>query len=294
MNTGSRALVTAVMLLGALGCAVALAGDMPPRAKRVKYHAPTGFAGYDWGAPRAGFQRLPAEPSKVTAAWMRGKQREPIYYCVPTGQFGVQCDLRALLDQMNTPREGTGFHVLSEYKVEGQGFKFQDDGVLMYPAIYQFCAQWDSTERVQPENFDQLNKFCGMRLLFDTESLAELRDRPEDYVTKYEHVLDELIAEFGKPAGFLLRGRVTIETASGPEPDGRRERRFSTWRWCPASDRGLATSCKSSIVLSVDPELGRGVVLISAPALWQYAYAREELERGDPLFAVMHARPARN
>ena len=292
MRTGARAFLLAAILPGALCSTVAFAGD-GPRSKRVKYEAPAGFAGYNWGAPRAMFERLPAAPLKVSAAWMRGKQREPFYYCTVSGEFGVGCDLRTIVDQMNTRREGGGFHVLSEYKIEGQGFRFHDDGVLMYPAIYQFCAHWDSTRKVVPENFEQLNQFCGMRLLFDTESLAELRDLPEDHVTQYDRMLEDLIGEFGKPAGFLKRGRVTIETGTDDEAAGRTERKFSTWRWCPARDRDLQTSCRSSVVLSVNPELGRGVVLISAPALWQYAYAREDLERGDPLFAVMHARPAR-
>jgi hypothetical protein len=271
--------------------ATPIAADARPVKK--KYVPPPGFAGHDWGAARASFERLPAAPLKFSAAGMRGKQREPFFYCTASGVFGAGCDLNALIEQMNTRREGGGFHVLSEYKIEGQGFKFSDDGVLLYPAIYQFCAQWDSTERVMPENFAALNQFCGMRLLFETESLAELRNLPEDHVTKYDRLLDDLIDEFGKPAGFLKRGRVTIETGSDDEPAGRADRKFSTWRWCPARDRELQTSCKASVVLSIDPELGRGVVLISAPALWQFAYARHELEHGDPLFAVMHARPAR-
>ena len=44
--------------------------------------------------------------------------------------------------------------------------------------------------------------------------------------------------------------------------------------------------------MSLDPDSGRAVVLFSTPALWEYAYAREHShEGGDPLFAVMHARP---
>jgi len=279
------------LLAAALWCSGA-AADVKP--VKVKYVPPSGFAGYDWGTPLARFERLPAVPLKVSAAWMRGKQREPFYYCTVSGTFGVGCDVRTLLDQMNTRREGGGFHVLSEYKIEGQGFRFHDGGVLMYPAIYQFCAHWDATKREQPANFDALNQFCGMRLLFETETLAELRNLPEDHVTNYDRMLEDLIAEFGKPAGFLKRGRVTIETGGDDHSADRTERKFSTWRWCPPRDRDLQPSCKSSVVLSIEPELGRGVVLISARALWQYAYAREELERGDPLFAVMHARPARH
>jgi hypothetical protein len=183
--------------------------------------------------------------------------------------------------------------VLSEYRIDGQGFRFNESGVLLFPVIYQFCATWDSTKREVPKNYDDLNQFCGVRLLFDTESTAQLRELPADHVTRYDLVLSELVADYGKPAGYLKRGRVTVETDE--DPDDRRsadDRKFSTWRWCPAADRGLATRCDASIVLSIEPESGHGVVLFSTPELWEYAYAREHSsEGGDPLFAVMHARP---
>ncbi len=285
MNARSVLFPTLAVLLGALCSTVAAAEGKPAR---MKYVAPAGFAGYEWRATRASFSRLPAEPLKVSAAWMRGKQREPIWLCTSYGY----CSVTDILNAMNPRREGGGFHVLSEYKIEDQGFRFHDEGVLLYPAIYQFCAHWDSTQRVKPDNFDALNQFCGMRLLFETESLSELRNLPQDHVTQYDRMLDELIAEYGKPAGFLKRGRVTIDTGEAEQP-GHADRRFSTWRWCPARDRGLETSCDASVVLSIEPESGRGVVLISTPALWQYAYASQELAQGDSLFSVMHARPAR-
>jgi hypothetical protein len=187
--------------------------------------------------------------------------------------------------------EGGGIHVLSEYGIEGQGFKFSETGVVLYPVIYQFCANWAKKKAEVPANIDELNKFCGMRMLFDTESRSQLRELPEDHVTRYELVLAELIAHYGKPAGFMWRGRVTIEPFDENDPRVPRvERKFSTWRWCPAPDQGLQTNCDSSIVLSIDPDLGRGIVLFSTPALWQYAYARETgFSQPDPLFTLLHA-----
>ena len=187
--------------------------------------------------------------------------------------------------------EGGGFHVLSEYALEGQGYKFSDTGVLLYPVVYQFCAHWTRMKAEVPENIDELHKFCGMRMLFDTESRAQLRELPDDHVTRFELVLAELIANYGKPAGYMSRGRVTIEPFDGTT--GTRmatERKFNTWRWCPAPVQGLETRCDSSIVLSIDPDYGRGIVLFSSPALWQYAFARETgSSQPDPLFTLMHA-----
>jgi hypothetical protein len=110
-------------------------------------------------------------------------------------------------------------------------------------------------------------------------------------VTRYELVLAELIAHYGKPSGFLRRGRVTIEPFDdGTESPARIDRQFSTWRWCPAQEHGVQTSCHASVVLSIDPDLGRGVVLFSTPLLWQYAYARETgYSQPDPLFTLLHA-----
>jgi hypothetical protein len=260
-----------------------------------RYHAPEGFGGHAWGQARTGFDRLPEPPLMVRAAWTRGLARQPEMYCI-TSSLGTECTLNQILNSLITLVEGGGFHVLSEYKIPGQGFKFKESGTVMFPVIYQFCANWDSTKKEVPKNFDELNRFCGMRLLFKTESHEQLRTLPADHVTQYDLVLAELIAMYGKPAGYLKRGRVTIETQdeNGNDPEDVRseeDRKFSTWRWCPAANSALAPRCDASIVLSIDPESGHAVVLFSTPALWQYAYARQHSnEGGDPLFAVMHAR----
>jgi len=267
--------------------------DAPEFGKPPKrYRAPGGFAGHPWGETRATFDRLPEDPLMVRAAWTRGKAPQPEMFCTE-GIIGGICSVENVLNSLTVRYDGGGFHVLSEYKIEGQGFRFNQSGVQLYPVIYQFCANWDSTKKIVPENFAELNRFCGMRLLFETESRVQLRNLPEDHVTQYDLVLGELIAEYGKPSGFFKHGRVTIEAENDPaDRRSAEDRKFSTWRWCPAADRALKTRCDASIVMSLDPDSGRAVVLYSTPALWEYAYAREHShEGGDPLFAVMHARP---
>lgn len=270
-----------------------------PKAPR-RYQPPEGFAGHAWGETRASFERLPEQAQVMRAAWTRGKERIPEYICTGfsmNGSFGSSCSITDILTAVQTARmgpEGAGFHVMSEYKVDSQGFRFTDSGVILHPVLYQFCAHWNGVERVEPENFDELNKFCGMRMLFDTESLAQLRDLPGDHVTRYELVLAELISRYGKPAKFLMRGKVSIHTLddTSAEHSGN-ERRFSSWRWCPAKDRSMKTSCESSIVLSIDPEWGRGLVIFATPPLWQYAWASQDMTGNDALFALMHGRKPR-
>lgn len=264
---------------------------VPPK----RYRPPPGFAGHVWGDRRDNFARLPTQALAVRAAWTRGKERPREYTCTDIGSRSggalSSCTVGEIVKSARVDMEGGGFHVLSEYALEGQGYKFSDTGVLLYPVVYQFCAHWTRMKAEVPENIDELHKFCGMRMLFDTESRAQLRELPDDHVTRFELVLAELIANYGKPAGYMSRGRVTIEPFDGTT--GTRmatERKFNTWRWCPAPVQGLETRCDSSIVLSIDPDYGRGIVLFSSPALWQYAFARETgSSQPDPLFTLMHA-----
>ncbi|MEO8017687.1 MAG: hypothetical protein ABI769_07725 [Pseudomonadota bacterium] len=279
----------------------AFAAHAADKPKKVKYVAPDGFSGHLWGEVRTspGFAPLPARPVGVGAAWMRPVEKDVTFTCVPAGGMGMAmngvpggCDPQATLDSLRRRFEGGGFYVLSEYTVEDQGARYggEKDGVLLYPVFYQFCANWDSTKREVPPKFDELNKFCGVRLMFDTDTPEELRNLPPDHITNYDRVLEKLIARFGRPDNFTGRGKVVVETMEGDSAD-RTERKFRIWRWCPARDRGLHTSCTASVVLTLEPAAGIASVLYSTPLLWEFAYARENNGyKGDKLFRILHAR----
>jgi hypothetical protein len=281
--------------------AAALAAHAGDKPKKVKYVAPDGFDGHAWGELLTGpsFARSPLKPIGLGAAWMRPVQKDLNFTCVPGGGMDSQlsgatggCDLDATLRTMRQKFEGGGFYVLSEYTIEDQGARFgsEKDAVVMYPVIYQFCANWDSTKRVAPPKFDELNKFCGVRLMFETETPEELRALPADHVTNYDRVLDKLLAKFGEPEHFTRRGQVVIETMEG-DSAGHAERKFRVWRWCPARDRGLHTNCAASVVLSLEPSTGNATVLYSTPLLWEFAFARENNGyKGDKLYKLLHTR----
>jgi hypothetical protein len=261
--------------------------------------APEGFAGRTWGELRTSFDRLPVEPVGVGAAWMSPVETKSDFTCVPVSAPGPTmsgavggCDFQATLLRIRKEFEGGGFYVLSEYTIDGQGFRYGDetDGVVLHPVIYQFCANWDETKREVPAKFDEINKFCGVRLMFESDSREQLRKLPVEHVTNYDRVLSKLIAKFGRPDNFVRRGQVVIETLDGDSTD-QKDRKFSIWRWCPARDRGLHTSCTASVVLSLEPTTGVGTVLYSTPLLWEFAYARENNGyKGDKLFKMLHAR----
>ena len=107
--------------------------------------------------------------------------------------------------------------MLSEYAIPDQGFRFdgEDAGITIHPVVYEFCANWDSTKKKVPPNFDALNKFCGMRLQFQSETREELRKLPADHVTVYDRMLEHLLVKYGRPDRFVRRGQVIIETKDG-------------------------------------------------------------------------------
>jgi hypothetical protein len=287
----------AALLLTSVVCVHAAEGS-----KRVKYVAPEGFAGHKWGELRTKFDRLPEKPIGVGAAWMRSIEKQTDFHCVPVFNPGAQisgavegCDFQATLLRLRSSFDGGGTYVLSEYTIDEQGFRFGDetDGVVLHPVVYEFCANWPGSakKRAQtPTNFDALNKFCGMRFLFDSETREQLRNLPADQVTNYDRVLDKLLEIYGRPHGYLRRGRVLIETLDGESNDVA-DRKFSIWRWCPAAGNGFKTECPASVTLSLDPVTGKGSVLYSTPLLWEYAFARENYGfKGDRLYKLLHAR----
>lgn len=273
------------------------AADKP---KRVKYVPPEGFAGKTWGELRSSFDRLPAEPLGVGAGYILPVEKGSTFTCVPGRPSGPTmsgavdgCDFHATLLRIRKEYEGGGFYVLSEYVIPDQGFRMGDEqeGVVLHPVVYQFCANWSSSikKKEEPPNFDDINKFCGMRLQFQSETREDLAALPEDHVTVYDRMLKHLLQKYGEPAGYLRRGRVVIETEEGDFTSAS-ERKFSIWRWCPAGGIGLRTECKASVTLSINPATGLGTLLYSTPLLWEYAYARETNRKGDKLYKLLHAK----
>lgn len=266
----------------------------------IEYVAPDGFGGHKWGDLRSSFERLPETPVGVGAAWMRPKEKQTDVTCVPVSPQGPimsgavgGCDFYATLLRYRKTFEGGGTYVLSEYSIEEQGFRFgnEADGIVLHPVVYQFCANWGQTRKSEmPPNFDSINRFCGMKFVFQSETREELRNLPDEHVTTYDKIFEKLLARYGRPDKFRKRGKVVIETVEGDSSDPA-DRKFQIWRWCPAKGDAFRPSCDASVVLSLDPVNGRGEVMYSTPGLWEFAWAREKYGfKGDRLFRILHAR----
>jgi hypothetical protein len=288
-------------LLLALHCtfAVAATGTEEKKPVRVRYVAPEGFAGHKWGDLRSSFDRLPEQPVGVGAAWMRPKETRVDVSCVPVNPNGQQsgaiggCDFYATLLRLRSSFQGGGTYVMSEYSIEGQGFQFgeEGDGIVLHPVVYQFCANWGQTKKsTVPPGFDEINEFCGMKFIFQSQTREELSKLPDEFVTTYDRVLEKLLAKYGRPEEFKKRGKVIIETVDGESSDPA-DRKFRIWRWCPSGGKSIRTLCKASVVLAMDPATGVGTVLYSTPELWEFAWAREHYGfEGDRLYRILNGK----
>lgn len=266
-----------------------LPGVQTAIAASRKYTPPEGFGGHAWETPLREFARLVPDPVSVQTAYSRGKVTELDIQCVPRGND--PCDLDATLRAMYQRVEGDGFHALAEYYVDKQGFSLNDNGgVVLHPVLYQFCSSWGGFSSETPDDIQQRLKLCGVRLYFQSETLEALQSiADDDYVTNYEHVLRWLIEMHGEPEGYGKRGRVVITTPNEriAEP---RKRRFSEWRWCSLrGGRALAPLCSASVVLTFDPESGKGLVLYATRPVWEFAYAQHNGgSDGAPLYKLLH------
>jgi hypothetical protein len=291
-------------LLLALHCTlvVAATGTEERKPEKVRYVAPDGFAGHKWGDLRSSFDRLPEQPVGVGAAWMRPKETQTDVSCVPVNPNGPQsgaiggCDFYATLLRIRRNFQGGGTYVLSEYSIDGQGFQFGEEaeGIVLHPVVYQFCANWGQTKKSEPPpDFDAINKFCGVKFMFQSETREELSKLPDEHVTTYDRVLEKLLAKYGRPQAFKRRGKVIIETIEGESSDPA-DRKFSIWRWCPSGGKSIRTACDASVVLALDPVTGVGTVLYSTPELWEFAWAREHYGfEGDRLYRILNGRDYR-
>lgn len=268
-----------------------------------KYTAPKGFARYEWGDALKAFKRLKENPVTLQLAYSEGRREVVDFMCAPTGSMQTlesaqaggaagsldSCDYQRALSTVRQRTDGRGFHLFGEFVVPNQGFRLESTDIVLYPVTYQFCANWKGGEK-SPEEMAELLTFCGMRMVFQSQTLEQMEAMSSEELTTYERVLEHLIGKYGKPKGYKPGQRVIVETADGRFADPR-SRRLDTYRWCPPTGGRFVPTCEASIVLGFSPESGNGVILYATPAVWEFAYARNEsVQGGDPMYRFMHAK----
>ncbi len=259
--------------------------------KKVRYRAPTGFAGYKWDQPFKSFDRLKQSPVTVQLAYSEGKVTRMDFMCSPSfsSQGMDACDLQSALSTLHQRVSGRGYQLFTEFVVDGQGFRYGSANTVLYPVTYQFCGSWREGGKAPPDVLDRL-KLCGVRMVFKSETYEELKALSPDHVTTYEHLLSDLIAQYGDPEGYSRFGHVTVKGAEGQYSDPH-ERTFQTWRWCRPIDRDIAPKCEASITFGFNPDSGNGAILFATRPVWEFAYARENSQRGgDPMYKFMHGK----
>ena len=285
-----RRFLMSTFLFTALICAgVSQAGGETAGSDHVRYRGPAGFQGNPWGKPLSAFAHFERDPLYVQTASSRGKTTFVDMKCVARAMTG--CDLEASLQTLQQKVEGEGFHALAEYYVDAQGLQFGEPEAVLFPLFYQFCARWGGVSARVPQDIRDKMKFCGMRMLFRSETLKELRarDDADEHVTNYDRILRQLIGTHGEPEDYVKRGRVIIH-APGEKIEHARQRSFDEWRWCSLrTDRDIAPGCQSSIVLAFDATTGWGVVLYATKPVWEFAYARHQGgAEDDSLYKLLH------
>lgn len=273
------------------------------KAPAAKYIAPQGFASYKWGDPLKSFERLKENPVTLQLAYSEGRREVLDFMCAPTGSMQTlgsaqagggagsmdSCDYQRALSTVRQRTDGRGFHLFGEFVVPNQGFRLESTDIVLYPVTYQFCASWKGGEK-SPEEMAELLTFCGMRMVFQSQTQEQMETMSSEERTTYERVLEHLIGKYGKPKGYKPGQRVIVETADGRFADPR-SRRLDTYRWCPPTGGRFVPTCEASIVLGFSPESGNGVILYATPAVWEFAYARDQsVQGGDPMYRFMHAR----
>src|SRR5690349_4023222 len=107
-NIKAKSMLGVVALLVLAGFSTS--GDAGDK-RRVKYVAPTGFDGHNWGELRTTFTGLPNQPLGVGAAWITRVLKETNFECIPDATGA--CDFNATLNTLRKKFEGGGFYVLS-------------------------------------------------------------------------------------------------------------------------------------------------------------------------------------
>ncbi len=250
-------------------------------SQAVEYHSPIAFNGHTWGDSLASFPGLTLWHAN-TAEGADGKVVDFLLKCKKADCSFANADLYQRA-------EGGGSFALAEYykNVDNNPWPRQDISLLT--VSYLFCA--NVAGEYLPHPISQHLRLCGGRILFRSDTLAELAHRSADYRSNYDRIVGRLIAEYGEPPGYERRGVVIIENVEPAQQPQRPQ--YVMYRWCGVEEasRLLHPTCPVSITLEFEATRGYGTILYATAAVYDFAHARNEMgDRNNDLYTLLFSR----
>ncbi len=263
-----------------------------PVSHAADYRVPTGFNGHLWDEP---FTALPGMKlwHANTARGTQGMATSFSVNCVQTGNLGgdfSECDTS--LSTTSQQIEGEGSYALAEYYLNVDANPWASSGIRLLTISYLYCASAKSD--YLPSAIKKTLKLCGSRVIFQSDTTAELQKRTEGYQSNFDRIVHRLIADYGEPPGYELHGKITIQSANGDEVSTTPERQkpeYVVYRWCGVSLplRHVRPDCTATVTLEFEATHGFGTVLFATPPVYDYAYARWDVgDQKNDLYMLLY------
>ncbi len=260
-----RAFGRSTLFLALAVCAVLVSRG----AHAADYNPPSGFNGHPWGAPLSSFRSVKlltantaAAPGRVTA----------ISEFDSTICSGYPCLTPSVL-LLAQREEGAGTHALAEYYFDSEPHPWPHTGIDVYTVSYLFCAH--SLVHL-PSPIKNYLRLCGSRVMFHSDSLAQLATHPDKYESNYDRIVHQLISEFGPPPNYQRRARIVID-ANGEELSRTPvQAQYLVHRWCGLEEvaRSLRPTCPATVTVVFNESSGVGAIIYATAPVYEYAWAR--------------------
>jgi hypothetical protein len=291
--------------LPSLACALALSHAL---AAEDDFGPPTGFAGHSWGEPLAAFQDLKLLNANTVS------NSPGITTFLPCRDTAEPCDdpNRPDLLMQNAKSqiaEGAGSFAVSEYYREPEQNPWAESLVALNAITYMFCAEWRMP--TIPSDIRDKLRYCGSRMVYRSDTSAQLITRRRDYKSNHDRLLRHLIQLHGPPDGYRYKqGNVSVGPIEDSEPDvepteaadaveesqtrapGSRPE-LQRYRWCGLAENANAVlpRCAATVTLMFDEARGWGFVLYATGGIYNFAYGRHVMQdENNELYVTLSGR----
>ncbi len=272
---------------------------------QAQFTPPYGLNGHMWGEPLKAFPGLMVwhantaqnSPGKVTSLHINCQQLG----AGPSGSMGPGSgSLQGICaDDISTfteSPEGAGSFALGEYYQDVDANPWGDAGVQVTTISYLYCA--NSQGSYLPTPLRKNLQLCGSRVIFTSDTLAQLDKQPAGYRSNFDLLMRRLTRDYGQPPGYEVYGKVTVQGLDEPSSPAtstptETKPKYVVYRWCGLleASRELHPPCKASIVVEFDSVHGVGTVLYATSRVYDFAYARYVMgDQNNDLYTLLFSR----